>query len=72
MKPAMRLARDVSAQFGHLPPGQAAQVIAGHIRMFWDPRMRAQLIEQVAAAGDDCDPPIAAAARLLAVDAADF
>lgn len=72
MKPALRLAHDVSAQFRHLPAGQAAQIIAGHIRMFWDPRMRAQLIEQVTAAGDECDPPVAAAARLLTVDAADL
>lgn len=72
MKPAMRLAHDVSAQFRHLPAGQAAEVIAGHIRTFWDPRMRAQLVEQVADTGDDCDPSVAAAARLLTVDAADL
>jgi formate dehydrogenase subunit delta len=64
-QPEMRLADDISAQFRHLPIGQAAEVIANHIRTFWDPRMRAQLIEQVGAAGIHCDSHVAAAVRLL-------
>lgn len=61
----MRLADDISAQFRHLPMRQAAEIIAQHIRTFWDPRMRSQLIEQVAAAGIHCDSHVAAAVRLL-------
>lgn len=61
----MRLADDISAQFRHLPLRQAAEIIAHHIRTFWDPRIRAQLIEQVAAMGTHCDSHVAAAARLL-------
>ena len=74
--PHVRLANDVAAQFAHLPPDTAAERIATHLRMFWDPRMRAQLLSTVdtvdtvdMAAGadgaDDLDPLAAAAARLL-------
>ncbi|WP_063043359.1 formate dehydrogenase subunit delta [Nocardia pseudovaccinii] len=64
--PAMRLATDIAAQFRHVTPDAAAAVIVEHIRRFWDPRMRAQLLDQVARAGETCDPHVAAAASLLA------
>lgn len=63
--PAMRLATEIAAQFRHLPPDEAAPAIAGHIRTFWDPRMRIQLKDQVAQAGEECDAHVAAAAGLL-------
>ena len=63
--PVMRLAHEIAAQFGHRPLPAAAEEIAHHIRMFWDPRMRAQLMDQVGQAGTHCDPKIAAAADLL-------
>jgi formate dehydrogenase subunit delta len=65
MNPAMRLASDVAVQFHHLSAGEAAEAVAGHIRLFWDPRLRKDLLEQVVAAGEDCDPRVAAATRLL-------
>lgn len=61
----MRLAGDIVAQFRYLPEDDAAARIAHHIHMFWDPRMRARLREQVAAAGPDCDPVVARAVTLL-------
>jgi formate dehydrogenase subunit delta len=63
--PAMRLATEIAAQFRHVPPAEAAALVAAHIRRFWDPRMRAQLREQVAEAGAECDAQVAAAAGLL-------
>ncbi len=63
--PAMRLATEIAAQLRHLPPDEAAAAIAGHIRKFWDPRMREQLVDQVNRAGEDCDAYVAAAAGLL-------
>ncbi|WP_036490479.1 MULTISPECIES: formate dehydrogenase subunit delta [Nocardioides] len=54
--PALRLAGDILAQFRHLPDDQAVDTVANHIRMFWDPRMRAQLLELATSAGADCDP----------------
>ncbi|MPY80868.1 MAG: formate dehydrogenase [Actinophytocola sp.] len=65
MSPVMRMAHDISAQFRHLSLGEAADVIADHMRKFWDPRMRAQLVADVEQAGIHCDSHVAAAARLL-------
>lgn len=63
--PAMRLAREIAVQFQHLPADEAAAKVAHHIRMFWDPRMRAQLAAQVAGAGTDTDPLVVEAVALL-------
>ncbi|MDQ0994257.1 formate dehydrogenase subunit delta [Streptomyces sp. V3I7] len=60
-----RMANDIANNLGHLPAGEIAEAVAGHIRRFWDPRMQAQLIEQVGQAGADGNPVVAAAAALL-------
>ena len=68
MVPHVRLANDIAAQFRHLPPEQAAASIAGHLRMFWEPRMRAKLLSTVDEGGpdrDDLDPLAAAATEQL-------
>lgn len=62
----VRMANDIAAQFRHLPDGAAADSIAAHLRQFWDPRMRAQLLEAVAADADSLDPLVVAAAARLA------
>ncbi|WP_427891836.1 formate dehydrogenase subunit delta [Kribbella sp. GL6] len=61
--PALRLAGDIAAQFQHLPADEAAERVAHHLKLFWDPRMLAQLRSL---AGADCDPVIARAVTLLA------
>jgi formate dehydrogenase subunit delta len=63
--PAIRLATEIAAQFRHVPEEQAAETIAGHIRLFWDPRMRTQRHDLVTAAGAECDPLVARAEALL-------
>lgn len=63
--PTLRMATEIAAQFRHVPEEQAAETVAGHIRLFWDPRMRRQLHEVVAAAGTDCDPLVVRAEELL-------
>jgi formate dehydrogenase subunit delta len=60
-----RLASDIAAQFAHQPEAEASSSVAAHIRNFWDPRMRSQLIDLVAAGGDDLDPVLVAAAARL-------
>lgn len=65
MTPTVRLANDVAAQFHAGPPAEGAAAVANHIRMFWDPRMRAQLLAHVAAGGAELDPLAVAAAELL-------
>lgn len=65
LQPAMRLAEDIAAHFRHLEYRDAVAAIAQHIRSFWDPRMRAQLMEQVEQAGAHCDSLVAGAVGLL-------
>jgi formate dehydrogenase subunit delta len=65
LPPYVRLANEVAVNFAHLPREQAAAGIAGHLRSFWEPRMRRQLLAHVDAGGADLDPLALAAAELL-------
>jgi formate dehydrogenase subunit delta len=66
--PHVRLANEIAVQFAHLPADEAAGEIAKHIRSFWDPRMRRQLLAHVDAGGEDLDPlALAAVDRLRQV-----
>jgi len=58
----VRLANDVAVQFHHLDPEQGATEVATHLRMFWDPRMRAQLLAHVDAGGNGLDQLVVRAA----------
>lgn len=60
--PFVRLANEIAVQFHAHPPDVAAESIAAHLRSFWDPRMRTQLVDHVASGAAGLDP--------LAVDAA--
>jgi formate dehydrogenase subunit delta len=61
----VRMANDIAAQFRHLPHDQAVAALAGHLRSFWEPRMRRQLAEHVAAGGEGLDPLVIEAAAGL-------
>lgn len=66
--PQIRMANDIAAQFHHRPPAEAAEEVAHHIRLFWEPRMRADLLAQVAdggEGGDAIDPIVIDAVALL-------
>jgi formate dehydrogenase subunit delta len=63
--PQVRMANDIAAQFRHLPPDAAVDALAAHLRQFWDPRMRAQLVEAVTADAEGIDPSVVAAAARL-------
>ncbi len=62
--PTIRLAGDIAAQFRHRPTEEAAAAIAGHIRQFWDPRMRRALLAEVET-GAEADPLVVAAVHQL-------
>jgi formate dehydrogenase subunit delta len=64
--PQVRLANEIAVQFRHRPPDDAAEAIAAHIRTFWDPRMRSDLLRRVETEAGEFDPLALAAARLLA------
>jgi formate dehydrogenase subunit delta len=63
------MGNDIARQFTHLPPSEAAEVIARHIERFWDPRMRRNLEALVAAHDDSLDPVLVDAAGRLATRA---
>ena len=69
--PQIRMANDIAAQFHHRPPAEAAEEVAHHIRLFWEERMRADLLAQVAdgvEVDDGIDPIVIDAAELLRGD----
>jgi formate dehydrogenase subunit delta len=63
--PEVRLGNDIARQFAHLPHEKATTAIAGHLRTFWDPRMREALRSAVAVGDDDVDPLLRAAIAKL-------
>ncbi|HEY6796806.1 MAG TPA: formate dehydrogenase subunit delta [Kineosporiaceae bacterium] len=65
MTTQVRMANDIAAQFGYLPPQAAARAVANHLRSFWEPRLRAELVRHVAAGGAGLDPIVIEAAALL-------
>jgi formate dehydrogenase subunit delta len=60
----LRLAGEIAVQFEGRPTDETAAVMAEHIRMFWDPRMRTALLAAVDA-GAVADPAVLATAGLL-------
>ena len=49
---------------------QAVPGIADHLKKFWDPRMRAQILKHLDAGGAGLDPPVRAAVEQLRQGAA--
>jgi len=60
-----RLANDIAAQFAHRSSADASLATATHMRTFWDPRMRRQLIDLVAVGTGDVDPVVVGAVAHL-------
>jgi formate dehydrogenase major subunit len=58
-------ANELAAQFRHLGPAEAADALVAHLGSFWEPRMRGQLVSQVADGAPGVDPLVAEAARRL-------
>ncbi|WP_019878074.1 formate dehydrogenase subunit delta [Sporichthya polymorpha] len=66
IRPEVRLAGEIADQFRHKPQDVAAEAIASHIRMFWDPRMRTTLLAAESAGEVDDSLVRAAVERLRA------
>ena len=67
LPPVVRLGQDLVRNFESLPPEKAATEIATHIRKFWEPRMRRELVGLVRE-GDARVPPLLARATKDLVD----
>ncbi|PXY31317.1 formate dehydrogenase subunit delta [Prauserella muralis] len=65
LSPQIRMANDIAVQFHHLPADEAVEAITKHIRMFWDPRMKAELQRLATEDSGSFDPLALAAAKQL-------
>jgi len=61
----VHMANQIATFFASQPREDQVARVAGHLRDFWDPRMRAQLIEIVEAGRADLSPIAAAAVATL-------
>jgi len=61
----IRMANQIAAFFKTQPGDVAADRVAAHIRDFWDPRMRAAIVEYVDEGGDGLDESVRAAVEQL-------
>ena len=61
--PVVRMANDIARQFAHLPEGEAAAAVGNHIAMFWDPRMRADLVAEIERDPSQLDPLVVEAVK---------
>jgi formate dehydrogenase subunit delta len=52
----IRMANQIAAFFEAYPRVEALDGIANHIKKFWDPRMRKQIIEYVEGGGEGLSP----------------
>ncbi len=59
------MANQIATFFKSQPGGGAAEKIAGHLRDFWEPRMRRQLLDFIAEGGAGLDPLVIEAAKRL-------
>jgi len=65
----VRMANQIAAYFEAYPRQEALDGIAKHIRLFWDPRMRTQLIKYVDGGGHDLSPLVITAVGTLTAKA---
>jgi formate dehydrogenase subunit delta len=60
----VRMANQIATFFESQPDG-GTEGVAAHINDFWEPRMRAQLLQIIAAGGDGLKPLVLEAAPLI-------
>lgn len=67
----IRMANQIATFFETRPHAEGVVGVAGHISDFWEPRMRRQLFEHIAAGGQGLKPLVLdAAAKIRPVAAA--
>ena len=65
--PLVRMVNQIAANVAHHPHDRAVAEITAHLRSFWAPSMRADLVAYVDGGGSDLTPLAAAAAEQLRV-----
>jgi formate dehydrogenase subunit delta len=61
----IRMANQIATFFASKPHEVGVRGVAQHINDFWEPRMRAQLFEIIAAGGTSLNPLVLAAASMV-------
>lgn len=64
----VRMANQIAAFFHPYPHDEAVAQTRAHLKNFWDPRMRRELIAHVATGGAGLSPLALEAARTLAAE----
>lgn len=59
------MANQIGDFFAPYPPERRAEGIRNHLRTYWDPRMRDELLEHIAAGGAGLAPHVVEGAKLL-------
>jgi formate dehydrogenase subunit delta len=59
------MANQIATFFKTQPGDDQATRVAAHLNDFWEPRMRAQLLDHIAAGGKGVDPLVREAAKSL-------
>jgi formate dehydrogenase subunit delta len=62
----VHMANQIALFFAGYPHDEAVAGVADHIKKFWEPRMRAQLLAYIAAGGAELHPLVVEGARGLA------
>lgn len=65
----VRMANQIATFFKSQPGEEAAARIAAHLGDFWEPRMRRQLLDHIAAGGEGLDPLVTEAAKQMSAPA---
>jgi len=64
----LTMANQIGDFFAPYPPERRAEGIRNHLRTYWDPRMRVDLLDYIAAGGDGLKPFVVQGALLLNSD----
>jgi formate dehydrogenase subunit delta len=64
------MANQIGTFFKSQGPDEVVTGIATHIRQFWDPRMRREIVAHLNAGGAGLDPQVAEAIRQIAEEGA--
>jgi formate dehydrogenase subunit delta len=59
------MVNEIAAFFAGEDPGKAAENVANHLRRYWDPRMRKQIIAHAGNGGEGLSPVAQAGVRLI-------
>jgi formate dehydrogenase subunit delta len=59
------MVNEIAAFFVGEDPGKAADNVANHLRRYWDPRMRKQILQHISDGGEGLSPVAQAGVALI-------